>query len=326
MSDELSLRGIIHDLSNALTVILGWAEEARGKDAATSMHALSIIEERARSAHVLARRAIGVNMGRDVATISVLCKQLGEALQVSAERQHVTLAIDIRDCADAEVEFAADFEQVIQNLLLNAFEHAPQHSTVQLVLAISASHFEARVHDQGSGVPESLRADLFAGHSTRAGGTGLGLMHSRRMAEAHGGSLELDTGASGAAFVLRWARARPAPSSKALVGAQVVVVEDDDAIAELISLGLEARGAHVARAHTLTQLQACLTPACSAVILDWSPVAEQPAAWQAAILRVAPQARVVVVTGQPERVTLRGVRLLAKPFEVKELLTVLLDE
>ena len=325
MSDELSLRGIIHDLSNALTVILGWAEEARGKDDATRTHALGIIEERARSAHVLARRAIGVNMGRDVATVSALCSKLGESLQVAAERQHVALTIDVRGCADQEVDSAADFEQVIQNLLFNAFEHAPQNTAVQLALEASATHFEVRVQDQGSGVPEALRADLFGGHSTREGGTGLGLLHSRRMAEAHGGSLDLDTSVSGAAFVLRWGRGRPTPSSEGLVGAHVIVVEDDDAIADLISLGLEARGAHVARARTLVELERCLTPECAAVILDWSPVTADPAAWHAAVGRLAPRARLVVVTGQPERVTLEGVRLLAKPFEVKELLAVLLD-
>lgn len=325
MSDELSLRGIIHDLSNALTVILGWAEEARGKDDATRAHALGIIEERARSAHVLARRAIGVNMGRDVATVSALCTKLGESLQVAAERRQVALAIDVRNCADLEVDGAADFEQVIQNLLFNAFEHAPAHTTIQLVLEATATHFVVRVQDQGAGIPEALRADLFGGHSTREGGTGLGLQHSRRTAEAHGGSLELDPSAPGAAFVVRWCRVRPTPSSEGLVGARVILVEDDDAIADLVSLGLEARGAHVSRVHDLAGLSAALTPSCTAVILDWSPVTANPKAWQDAVRAAAPAARLVVVTGQPERVTLEGVRLLAKPFEVKELLAVLID-
>lgn len=326
MTGELALRGIIHDLSNALTVILGWAEEARGKDDATLARALSIIEERARSAHVMARRAIGVDMGRDVATVSVLCKKLSESLQVAAERRHVGLSVDVRGCADHEVEGAADFEQVIQNLLLNAFEHAPSRSSVQLVLEASASHFLVRVHDQGAGIPEALRADLFGGHSTREGGTGLGLLHSRRMAEAHGGSLELDATAEGGAFVLRWSRVRARPSSAGLASARVLLVEDDDAIADLVSLGLEAKGAKVERAHDLAELVSKLTADCTAVILDWSPVTADPHAWQAAIRHGAPGARLVVVTGQPERVTLEGVRLLAKPFEVKELLAVLLDE
>ena len=325
VSDELSLRGIIHDLSNALTVILGWAEEAKDQDPEARARALSIIEERARSAHLLARRAIGVDVGRDVATISALCSNLSEALQVTAERRQALLSVDIRDCAHDQVEAAADFEQVLQNLLLNAFEYAPQGSTVQVTLEANATHFFVRVVDQGAGVPEEQRSELFAGHTTREGGTGLGLQHSRRMAESHGGSLELVSSPRGAAFMLRWARSQRA-SAAALTTAHVVLVEDDDAIADLVSLGLEARGATVERAGTLAELESKLHPGVNAVVLDWSPLVADPDAWAAALKLRAPAARVIVVTGQPERVTLRGVRLLVKPFEVKELLAALVDE
>lgn len=325
MEGDLALRGIIHDLSNALTVILGWAEEARGKDDALREHALAVIEERARSAHVLARRAIGANIGRDVAVLGALCTQLRDSLQVAAERRRIHLELDVQDGADAEVEGAAALEQVVQNLLFNAFEHAPADSTVHVRVSRDGSYFVFTVTDEGSGIPEAQRAALFSGVSTRDGGTGLGLMHSRSMAERFGGSLSLLPSQRGAAFELRWAQQRPTASTEGLAGAHVVLVEDDDAIADLVTLGLEARGASVTRASTLAQLQCAVPARCLAVILDWSPVTGDPRAWQEAVAAQSPEARLVVVTGQPERVTLEGVRILAKPFEVKELLAVLLD-
>lgn len=326
MEGELALRGIIHDLSNALTVILGWAEEARGKDDATREHALAVIEERARSAHSLARRAIGVETGRDVAMIGALCKKLEESLQVAAERRHVVLRADVSAAAEGEVWGAAELEQVVQNLLFNAFEHAPSDSTVQVDVTADATHFVFTVSDQGAGIPEAQKADLFSGLTTRVGGTGLGLLHSRSTAERYGGSLELAPSEKGATFVLRWARVQPTSvRTEGLAGAHIVLVEDDDAIADLVILGLEARGATVSRASTLAELQSGVPAACLAVILDWSPVTGDPRAWQEAIATQAPRARLVVVTGQPERVTLEGVRILAKPFEVRELLGVLLE-
>src|SRR5450432_881707 len=53
--------GALHDISNALTVLLGWVSEARtGRATRADLdRALAIIEDRARSARDLARRAIG---------------------------------------------------------------------------------------------------------------------------------------------------------------------------------------------------------------------------------------------------------------------------
>jgi hypothetical protein len=54
--------GALHDVSNALTVLLGWVAEARvGRGSPEQVdRALVIVEERARTARDLARRAIGV--------------------------------------------------------------------------------------------------------------------------------------------------------------------------------------------------------------------------------------------------------------------------
>ena len=59
--------GALHDISNALTVLLGWVSEARtGRASRAELErALAIIEDRARSARDLARRAIGSQAGID---------------------------------------------------------------------------------------------------------------------------------------------------------------------------------------------------------------------------------------------------------------------
>ena len=56
--------GALHEVSNALTVLLGWVAEAREPDATPEEveRALRIIEQRGRAARDLARRAIGAKV------------------------------------------------------------------------------------------------------------------------------------------------------------------------------------------------------------------------------------------------------------------------
>ena len=61
------------------------------------------------------------------------------------------------------------------------------------------------VEDDGPGLPEAVRADLFRpfAASMQGGGTGLGLAIARDLMVAHGGGIELlETGPSGTTFRL----------------------------------------------------------------------------------------------------------------------------
>ena len=78
---------------------------------------------------------------------------------------------------------------------------------VHVAIEVAAERERARlsVIDDGPGVPAEIAAQLFEPFvSARAGGTGLGLVASRRIAERHGGSLVLESrpGARGARFSL----------------------------------------------------------------------------------------------------------------------------
>jgi signal transduction histidine kinase len=74
------------------------------------------------------------------------------------------------------------------------------------------------IEDDGPGLPEAVRADLFrpfAG-SIRRGGTGLGLAIARDLTVAHGGGIELvETGAAGTTFRLTLPSAEPATQAAA---------------------------------------------------------------------------------------------------------------
>jgi two-component system nitrogen regulation sensor histidine kinase GlnL len=112
-------------------------------------------------------------------------------------------------------EFRADaaaLRQVMLNLLLNAHQSGASHISVRtrvehgetLLQGESSSLVRIDFEDNGSGVPESIRALLFLPLVTgRRDGTGLGLALSQQIAAAHGGLLTYKPLENGSRFSLR---------------------------------------------------------------------------------------------------------------------------
>lgn len=339
------LAGALHDVSNALTVLLGWLEEARAPDAPASQvaYALSVVEERARIARDLARRAIrrrgqgaaeGIEPRGERRPIAPLVDEVTRTLAVQASHARVRLAVtpDV-DASAGIVASATDFAQVLTNLILNAIAHARQGVEVEVALGSDAC--VVLVTDDGPGVPLASREAIFEGHSTRPGGTGVGLRHARALARAAGGDVELDpppsSDAVGARFRLTWPRADAvprAPLSTArfaeLLGLRVLVVEDDAAVHQLITAGLEARGAEVTLAETRADLDRALERgAYDVALVDLSPIERDPSEAIARLRERSPNAHLVLVTGGvdsvPETLLAEAGDLVRKPFEVREL-------
>lgn len=87
---------------------------------------------------------------------------------------------------------AARMRQVLVNLLTNAIQAAPAESKVTLRVGRRGDRLLLAVEDRGEGVPEALRAGLFAAFRTsKTHGVGLGLAVARRIAELHRGTLVL---------------------------------------------------------------------------------------------------------------------------------------
>jgi signal transduction histidine kinase len=85
---------------------------------------------------------------------------------------------------------------LLENLLRNAVEHGGSEVTVRVGAQPSGFYIE----DDGPGVPDELREDIFeSGTTTNAGGTGLGLSIVAAIAKAHGWSVEATEGTEGGA-------------------------------------------------------------------------------------------------------------------------------
>ncbi len=86
----------------------------------------------------------------------------------------------------------AQFEQVLINLLKNAYESGSPADAVRLGVERNGTETVFTVSDRGGGVSDDvLQSALLPFYSTKKTGTGLGLPLCREIIEAHGGRLSL---------------------------------------------------------------------------------------------------------------------------------------
>ncbi len=333
------LAGALHDVSNALTVMLGWVQEARAPDATREAvaYALGIIEQRGRIARDLARRAIGAGakiLDQDGQLDATLAEAL-DALAVMTQRVGVKVR-RVGDGGGARIPSAGDVSQIVTNLVMNALAHAPSGSEVIVTVEAREREITIDVSDQGSGVAPARKDSIFEGDSKREGGAGVGLRYARSLARAAGGDIELLADPGGARFRVTWpcVDAMPLPPVSAarirvLEGTRVLVVEDDRDVTDLLEASLGARGALVTIARTQAELSLALASKHDAALIDLSPIAADVAGAFAALRQAQPGARLVVMTGSaealPAEMSAGGVALVRKPFEVSEIVAALLD-
>jgi two-component system, OmpR family, sensor kinase len=114
-----------------------------------------------------------------------------------------------------------ELHRMVLNLLDNAIRHTPPGARVELTLREADGQAVVEVADDGPGIAEPMRAQVFdrfvrgqgPADTARGTGTGLGLAIVSAVAASHGGSVEAaESKAGGALFV---ARIPLAPSSKA---------------------------------------------------------------------------------------------------------------
>jgi CheY-like chemotaxis protein/two-component sensor histidine kinase len=329
--------GALHEVSNALTVALGWLQIAQRKDDSASVQkALAIAEEHARRGHQIARKAIGaeVQLEPEQRRAGELARFVAESIQPQADEKQVRVMLEPADDVDVAVEAAPTLTQILTNLLLNALAFAPVSSTVTLKVVIDENGLCFSVSDQGPGIPLDRLPHLFSDpHSTRVGGAGIGLPHSRVLARSNGGDLRVVPAESGALFEVTWPLAgretRTESSSQRrlqISGARILVVDDDAALTALVEMGLEARGAEVIVASSQEQLKVILEgrPVLDAVLLDLSPVEANLEAVLAELKNKLPaHCALLLMSGQPGGVPEAAgdcfCDWVRKPFEVGEL-------
>ena len=121
-----------------------------------------------------------------------------EAVQRAVERMHEGVTIDIAGDRVAEVRVERqDLDEMLGNLIENAAKYGG--GRVFVTVAREGERVDILVEDDGPGIPEDQRGDLFTRgarlDTTGKPGTGLGLAIVRDVAQIYGGSVTLEESA-----------------------------------------------------------------------------------------------------------------------------------
>jgi signal transduction histidine kinase len=137
--------------------------------------------------------AHGVRLRREFLNLDDVLAESARAVRVLATGRGVQVATN----GDEEVGLTGDatlLRQMVGNLLDNAVRHAEPDGYVSAGLERSADRVALRITNDGPGILAVDQARIFE-RFVRLGnsdGAGLGLPIARWIAEAHGGTLELD--------------------------------------------------------------------------------------------------------------------------------------
>jgi two-component system sensor kinase FixL len=160
-----------------------------------------------RAAAVIGRLRALVRSGRgDMSAISV-APLIHEAAGLAApilHRNSITLEIEIEDELPLVVVDRIQIEQALVNLIRNAAEalagsSKPRKRITLYIKKADARRVEVRVCDSGPGFPKFCGDPPPLFSSSKPDGLGVGLSLCQSIAEAHGGTLRLESGDGGAA-------------------------------------------------------------------------------------------------------------------------------
>lgn len=339
---DSDLAGALHEVSNALTVVLGWLEAARSKsDDGEARAALDVARVHAHLGHVIARRAIGAEAPSVESARSVLSVARDAAVGVTHEAARAGVRVEFDDAGadDVVINEAPSVLQILLNLLLNAISFSPANDAVVLEVRTTGVGVTFAVTDSGPGIEPQQAKRLFTHpSSTRATGAGIGLYHCHALATSKGGELRLVASEKGARFELSWPAGEiqstvAAKSSPRLgvYGQRLLIVEDDQAVLSLLEMGLGSRGASVVTATSLRELDEATSDERNfdAALVDLSPIEADPAGALKQLRSRNPGLPIIVISGTavgpPEGTEGQISGWVRKPFELGEIFDVLSD-
>lgn len=219
-ASEAKLRQFVsdasHELRTPLQSIRGYAElTRRGMASPEELPQLAsrIEDESIRMSGIvddlllLARLDQGRPLARDhVDVVSVINDVVSDSLAADPSRP-ITVTT-----SSEHIEMIGDanrLHQVLVNLVTNARVHTPGEARISIAAAEAGGDVVIAVADTGPGIPSDVQERIFdrfyrsdAGRSRDRGGSGLGLSIVKSVAQAHGGTVDVESGPSGTTFTL----------------------------------------------------------------------------------------------------------------------------
>jgi signal transduction histidine kinase/ActR/RegA family two-component response regulator len=290
LKDEF-LATLSHELRTPLNAILGWTALLRQNlvEPERIPRVLEIVERNAKAQAQLVSDVLDVSrmitgkirLNVEVVSMSSIVSDAIDTVRPGADAKGVRILFE-RPRVPMFVNGDAErLQQVVWNLLSNAVKFTPAGGDVRVTLEATGTDVHVSVTDTGIGMTPEFLPHVFerfrqADQSfTRTyGGLGLGLAIVKQVVELHGGEATADSKGQGqgATFSVRMPAAAAAsvhhdaepphealeelPPTPNLSGRLVLVVDDDPATRELMTVMLTQCGARVVTAASAREAMA----------------------------------------------------------------------
>ena len=263
-----------HDLRSPMTSILGFADILSRQNGFSDEQRKMLQQIRGSGQQLLELINDILDLGRAQAhkehmefaplDAAELLGQCAGAFRPLAEEKKIELKFSATTGALGAIVFGnrTALSRIFTNLISNAIKFTPEGGRIELRAGRDENAKQAlfEIADSGIGIPAAMLPKLFNRYSkiSREGtrgepGTGLGLVITRELVEAHGGKLDItSTEGQGSTFSIHLPLALnlvalPAPAPKAAAGApsgglRVLVAEDNPANQKLLVYILEKAG------------------------------------------------------------------------------------
>jgi signal transduction histidine kinase len=202
-----------HELKTPINVMMGYLQLLEeGVYGPLNPKQQEVHKTLALQAHTLARLATqlldvsrfeagGGRLDPRVIQLDSILAELENSFHVLAVQRQIHFRVERNEGLPDEVYWDLDrVNEVLGNLLSNAFKFTPHGGSVELRLERVDHAVLMEVHDTGAGIPPEQLPHIFEKfyqadnqRSARASGAGLGLAIAKQIVEAHGGTISCES-------------------------------------------------------------------------------------------------------------------------------------
>ena len=202
-----TVAGVAHELNNPLAAVSGFAQLLlREPRAADERAALETIEEEARRAARVVKDLLAFSRrqgsrSRSAVDVNEIVRYIVGTQRFALEARGIQCRVELADGLSAALADAAQLEQVVLNLVVNAREALRDTAPVMAQLGVTTrmapnGHIALEVTDTGAGIAPAVLPriwDPFWTTKDEGEGTGLGLSVVHGIVAAHGGTIDVSS-------------------------------------------------------------------------------------------------------------------------------------
>ncbi|MGC9469146.1 MAG: sensor histidine kinase, partial [Anaerolineae bacterium] len=221
---------VMHEIRTPLTALLSYAElllrpdldeEARERFVQTIKRETERVCDLATQFLDLARLESGRStLSRELVDMDEIIRNAIDVLRPGAEERGHRIEIDVQGALPPVIGDKARLHQVLLNLVSNAIKYTEPGGRVAVRAKAGDDEITVAVEDTGPGIPKDQIPQLFRkfqrlpGSEQKAWGTGLGLVVTREIVEAHGGRIWVESEVGrGSVFYVAFPAAQKGDSS-----------------------------------------------------------------------------------------------------------------